>query len=85
MTELTENLAQAGNIMLLGMLIVFSFLTLLIGCVNGLSALIGKFFPDVPAPTATPKRQAPATGTAPAVVAAAAAAVQMHRNRTGSN
>lgn len=84
MTDLSAVMAQAGNIMLLGMGIVFCFLTVLIFCVNGMSAVVHRYFPDAPTPMAT-KRGAPAgASSAPAVVAAAAAAVQMHRNRNRS-
>ncbi len=81
MTHLTEQLVMAAEIMVLGMGIVFCFLTLLIFCVNGMSSAISRYFPDVPTPTTNRRVPAKANAAAPAVVAAAAAAVQMHRKQ----
>ncbi|GGA72537.1 hypothetical protein GCM10011369_12890 [Neiella marina] len=79
MADLTHLLAEAGNIMAIGMIIVFSFLSFLILCVNSMSKIINQYFPDAPAP-AKSKPAPPSAATSPAVLAAVAAAVQQHRN-----
>lgn len=80
MADVTQLLAQAANIMAIGMIIVFCFLTFLIVCVNVMSKVISKYFPDAPAP-AKSKPAPPSAATSPAVLAAVAAAVQQHRNQ----
>ncbi|MBW8192791.1 OadG family protein [Neiella marina] len=80
MADLTQLVAQAANIMALGMIIVFCFLTFLILCVNVMSKVISQYFPDAPVPVKS-KPAPPSTATSPVVLAAVAAAVQQHRNQ----
>ena len=72
-------LLEAGSLMLIGMVFVFSFLALLIGGIH----LIAKFcevFPGEAAPQyAAPRRKAVQAGVDGNVVAAITAAVHTHR------
>lgn len=66
------------NLMLIGMGTVFLFLTLLVFCVQIMSRLIGRYFPEaapVPAPAPAPDRRQEE------VLAAVSAAVHHHRQR----
>ncbi|MCM2680427.1 OadG family protein [Echinimonas agarilytica] len=82
MDNLTEILVHAGNTMLLGMVIVFCFLTFLIACVNCMSFVISRYFPDAPVqPKSKPVISSKASTPAPATLAAVAAAVHAHRGK----
>ncbi len=72
-------LLDAGLLLLVGMAVVFLFLSLLIGVVNLISRLCSRFAEPQPA-VVTPKRtQVPASVSA-AEVAAISAAIHQYRN-----
>ena len=81
--DFSDVLALALEIMVLGMVIVFGFLGLLIVCVDMMSRVINRYFPDAPIP-AKQKRVSQNSSVPPAIVAAVASAVQQHRNRARS-
>lgn len=76
--ELSQALATAANIMLLGMVCVFSFLGLLVIAVNILAKLCPEETPVVATKSGTPSNQ-----VSPNVVAAISAAVHQYRNSRG--
>ncbi|MEP0356915.1 MAG: OadG family transporter subunit [Paraglaciecola sp.] len=82
--EVADALLEAANLLLIGMVVVFLFLTMLIGAINliawlntiipdqSLSASANMFKDNTPV---TPNQQ----GVSPKVVAAIGAAIQLHR------
>lgn len=76
--DISQALATAANIMLLGMVCVFSFLGLLVIAVK----LVAKYCPD-DTPIEPPKSGTPNNQVSPNVVAAISAAVHKYRNSRG--
>ncbi|MEO9945519.1 MAG: OadG family transporter subunit [Paraglaciecola sp.] len=82
--EVADALLEAANLLLVGMVVVFLFLTMLIGAIN-LIAWLNKIIPDPSLTTSLQafKTKTPITpaqdGVSPKVVAAISAAVQLHR------
>ncbi|GAB2709493.1 OadG family transporter subunit [Aliiglaciecola sp. 3_MG-2023] len=80
-TSISELLIEAANLMVVGMVVVFVFLTLLIGAVN-LIAAINRRLPEevVPATTVRTQRKVTTDKSSSSVpVAAIAAAVHQYR------
>jgi oxaloacetate decarboxylase gamma subunit len=64
--------------MFAGMGIVFLFLTMLVGTINLMSAVVQRYFPEVPASKSVPGIT---TDTDKSIVAAITAAVHMYRKK----
>jgi oxaloacetate decarboxylase gamma subunit len=81
--NISSVLLEAGTLMLVGMVVVFLFLTMLIGAIN----LLTKFaeaFPDKETTSAPAKITPQATNsnqTSPQVIAAISAAVKQYKSR----
>ncbi len=83
--SVSSQLAEAGTLMLAGMVFVFAFLSMLIGAIT----LIAKFceaFPGAPEPATAPRANAKRPASSPdkpqqdaKVIAAISAAIHMHR------
>ncbi len=77
---MAELFASALELMIIGMGIVFLFLTLLVVLVNGMTFVIHRFFAERPGPTpASPPE--PASEQDAEVIAAISAAVHRYRQR----
>lgn len=82
--EVADALLEAANLLLVGMVVVFLFLTMLIGAIN-LIAWLNTIIPDSSSNTSANefKANTPVTpaqqGVSPKVVAAIGAAIQLHR------
>ncbi len=80
-----EMLGQSGTLTLLGMAIVFAFLTVMIFCINIVGKIIHKMGLDKDVENAAPvSRPAAKSAAAPAVSAAISAAVQEYRKDTAA-
>ncbi|GAC33358.1 OadG family protein [Paraglaciecola polaris] len=83
--DVTSLLLEAGMLLLVGMSVVFLFLTLLIGAVNVIAWASAKFPEDTPSASKNMhNRAAPATsqsGVPAPVVAAISAAVEQYRRQ----
>jgi len=84
MENLNQLFIEAGTLMLVGMVFVYSFLGLLVLIINKVLAPLAKAYPD---PVLQPKRK-PSTaktlsteGVSPSVVAAISAAVSTYRQQ----
>lgn len=80
---MTEILIRGGELMLIGMGIVFLFLAMLIFAVNSMSTLIARFI-DGPITISANVKSIPSAAnetTDPAVIAAITSAVHQYRNR----
>ncbi|MFT2091360.1 OadG family protein [Paraglaciecola sp. 2405UD69-4] len=84
--EVADALLEAANLLLVGMVVVFLFLTMLIGAINFISWL-NKLIPDPsldvqtkPFQTSTPATPVE-SGVSPKIVAAIGAAVKQHRQQ----
>lgn len=77
-----EIISQGVNLMLLGMGVVFVFLTLLVFATTFMSAIISRYFPEPlpPAVKASPVSTATAT-TDPRLLAVIRAAIAEHRSK----
>jgi oxaloacetate decarboxylase gamma subunit len=77
---MTELMSRGIELMLVGMGIVFLFLTMLVVAINIMSSLVQRFFPDAPTPTmgATPIVSG---GIDKSIIAAITAAVHQHRSK----
>jgi len=85
MVEITQLLAEAGSMLAVGMGVVFTFLTVLVFCIQGMSAIVNRYFPE---PIVDEPRVAKPAATAQAdnaVVAAVTAAVHAYRTRHNKN
>ncbi|GAC14099.1 OadG family protein [Aliiglaciecola lipolytica] len=85
-TSISELLVEAANLMVVGMVVVFVFLTLLIGAVN-LIAAVNRRFPEevISAPSARSPRNTVKENTNSSVpVAAITAAVHQYRKNRKS-
>ena len=78
--EISELLGESALLMVVGMVVVFAFLTLLIGAVNVMAAICAKF-PDSPQDnfSSKPANNVKAEGVSAPVVAAISAAIHQHR------
>ncbi|MFV0322581.1 MAG: OadG family protein [Alphaproteobacteria bacterium] len=70
-----ENLSEALLLMVMGVGVVFLFLTVLVFAVSIMSKIVTKYFPEQEKPKATSLKQQEA------VIAAAVAAVHTHRQK----
>ena len=77
---MTEMMGSGVELMLIGMGIVFAFLTMLVVLVNIMSLMIQRFFPEVPVTAATPA-SALTSHTDASIIAAISAAVHQYRNK----
>ncbi len=77
---MTELMSRGVELMLVGMGIVFLFLTMLVVAINMMSSLVQRFFPDAPAPTAG-ATAAVSSGIDKSIIAAITAAVHQHRSK----
>lgn len=71
---------EAGELMLVGMIVVFVFLTILIFAVKSMSSIVLKFQVEVP-PSAKQKQLVRTQGVPPAHIAAISAAVSQYRQK----
>ncbi|MBU2881070.1 OadG family protein [Psychrosphaera sp. B3R10] len=80
--NVTELLVEAGILMVVGMSVVFVFLTILIFATKGLTSFV-QSFPEPETSTPAPRRNThSATGdTSQQVVAAISAAIKQHRKK----
>ncbi len=84
MENLTQLFIEAGTLMLVGMVFVYTFLGLLVLIINKFLAPLAKAYPD---PVLQPKRKPSTTktlsteGVSPSVVAAISAAVSTYRQQ----
>ena len=77
---MNEMMSSGLELMLIGMGIVFAFLTMLVVLVNIMSSMIQRFFPEVPVTAVTPA-SALTSHTDARVIAAITAAVHQYRNK----
>jgi oxaloacetate decarboxylase gamma subunit len=75
---MTEQMTSGIELMFAGMGIVFLFLTMLVGAINLMSALVQRYFPEVPMSKSVPGIT---SDTDKSVVAAITAAVHMYRKK----
>lgn len=78
----TNLIAEAVKFMILGMGIVFLFLTIMVYALKAQSKIIGKYFPEKKVDSKKPSL-ATSTSNNTAKVAAIVAAVQHHKNLKG--
>lgn len=84
-TELASMLSEAGTLLLVGMSVVFIFLSLLIGAINLIAWMCAKY-PEVQDSSAscgfsqTVSSSVSTQNVSPSTVAAISAAIQQHRN-----
>jgi oxaloacetate decarboxylase gamma subunit len=86
--EVAQALAEAANLLLVGMIVVFSFLSMLIGAIN-LIAWLNRLIPDPSIDTtdmpsfasnnAVPAEYNAEKRVSPKIVAAISAAIKQHR------
>lgn len=76
---MTELMISGVELMVVGMGIVFLFLAMLVLAMKLMSALVQRYFPDLPPPN--PVRAAVNTGIDASVIAAISAAVHQYRSR----
>ncbi|MGB0846614.1 MAG: OadG family protein [Thiolinea sp.] len=73
---------QGLSLMLYGMGVVFTFLTLLIFATTGMSRVVQRWFPDKVEPVAPTRKKSAATGTvSPLTLKIIQAAIEQHRSR----
>jgi oxaloacetate decarboxylase (Na+ extruding) subunit gamma len=75
---MTEQMTSGFELMFAGMGIVFLFLTMLVGAINLMSAVVQRYFPEVPVSKSVPGIT---TDTDKSVVAAITAAVHQYRKK----
>lgn len=78
---MNEMLSSGVEIMLIGMGIVYAFLAMLIFAINGMSTIIRRYFPDMPA---APVHPATNKAEDPGTVAAIAAAIHHYKKKHSS-
>ena len=76
---MTELMSRGIELMLVGMGIVFLFLTMLVAAINIMSAVVQRFFPDAPALTVATTTVV--GGIDKSIIAAITAAVHQHRSK----
>lgn len=80
--NITSLLMEAGTLMVVGMVVVFAFLTMLIGAVHLLSKFAQAFPDKTPPPTRQPiSNTKHSNQTSPQVIAAISAAVKQYKAR----
>lgn len=77
---MNEMMSSGVELMLIGMGIVFAFLTLLVVMVNLMTFVVQRFFPEEPLASLTPP-SASASHTDASVIAAISAAVHQYRSK----
>ncbi|MCK9397243.1 MAG: OadG family protein [Methylobacter sp.] len=75
---MTEQMTSGIELMFVGMGIVFLFLAMLVVSINTMSALVQRYFPDMPVPKAVPGITVDVDKN---VVAAITAAVHQYRKK----
>ncbi len=75
---MTEQMTSGFELMFAGMGIVFLFLTLLVAAINTMSALVQRYFPEIPVSKTVPGISADIDKN---VVAAITAAVHQYRKK----
>lgn len=85
-TDVTSLLFEAANLLVIGMVVIFLFLSLMIGAVTGIAWLCGKFPEEDGSPQTVSDSQAGASiahqGEIPQpVIAAIAAAIRQYRSQ----
>lgn len=75
---MTEQMTSGIELMFTGMGIVFLFLTMLVGAINLMSAVVQRYFPEIPASKSVPGITSDIDKS---VVAAITAAVHMYRKK----
>lgn len=85
MVEITQLLSEAGSLLAVGMGVVFTFLTMLVFCIQAMSAVVNRYFPEPVSADPPRARAAPTAQTDQAVVAAVTAAVHAYRSRHNQN
>ncbi|MFI3187406.1 MAG: OadG family transporter subunit [Methylococcaceae bacterium] len=75
---MTEQMTSGLELMFAGMAIVFLFLTLLVVLINVMSALVQRYFPEMPKPKIVPGIS---TDIDKSVIAAITAAVHQYRKK----
>jgi len=75
---MTEQMSIGIELMFAGMGIVFLFLTMLVGAINLMSAVVQRYFPEVPMSKSVPGITSDVDKS---VVAAITAAVHMYRKK----
>jgi oxaloacetate decarboxylase gamma subunit len=75
---MTEQMTSGFELMFAGMGIVFLFLTMLVGAINLMSAVVQRYFPEVPVSKSIPGITSDIDKS---VVAAITAAVHMYRKK----
>lgn len=76
--QVSELLMEAANLLLVGMVVVFAFLSLLIVATRALSYVVSRYFPAEPV---APEFVQSPQSVSPELVAAIAAAVDRYRNK----
>ena len=76
---MAEMISSGVELMIVGMGIVFLFLTMLVFTINLMSSTVQRFFPDVPKTTHT--LPSVASGTDKSTVAAITAAIHQYRDK----
>ena len=76
-----NTLVESVKFMVLGMGVVFFFLTLLVWVVNIQAKIIGKYFPDKEPPVAPPAPTTPVSDESARVAAIIAAVTEFRKNK----
>ena len=77
--EITDLLVKSGQLMAVGMLVVFGFLGILVFCTKLLSRLVQKYLVEEPTPATTAALPASEGQVSPQTVAAISAAIHQYR------
>jgi oxaloacetate decarboxylase gamma subunit len=77
--DIASLIFEAAELMLVGMIVVFVFLTILIFAVKSMSSIVLKF--QVEAPQASVAKPSSSQGVPPAHIAAISAAVSQYRQK----
>lgn len=77
--EITDLLVKSGQLMAVGMLVVFGFLGILVFCTKTLSNIVQKFQSNIDTPTTTQTLPTSEGNISPQTVAAISAAIHQYR------